>query len=350
MLSQAEIDALLNGAIEIDQQDGGEGINLADLMNSSGGERPQAPEGGDSSRKITAYNFWSPDRFSKEQMRAVELVHEDLTERLTTSLPTFLRTNVRPRLVHTEQGRFHDFLKDFPPNSLFHMIALAPLPGQLVFTISPNMGFMILEQRLGGKMEGKFVDRPLTDIDQSLLRGLVEHMIGDIKAAWSKVVTVEPSLEDSTTNQHWVQMMIGNERVMLLTFELTIQAVTGTMSIFLPFNTLKPIANELNPHIWIAGRKEHQQDPAARERVMHNLQNVAMPVEVVLGSADLKLSEILNLSVGDIIQLDNAVNAALVVKVAHKPQFWGKVGRSNKHMAVQVSGVIRDSAPSEMDL
>jgi flagellar motor switch protein FliM len=76
------------------------------------------------------------------------------------------------------------------------MIALAPLPGQLVFTISPNMGFMILEQRLGGKMEGKFVDRPLTDIDQSLLRGLVEHMIGDIKAAWSKVVTVEPSLED----------------------------------------------------------------------------------------------------------------------------------------------------------
>jgi flagellar motor switch protein FliM len=75
-----------------------------------------------------------------------------------------------------------------------------------------------------------------------------------------------------------------------------------------------------------------------------------MPVEVVLGSADLKLGEILNLSVGDIIQLDNAVNAALAVKVAHKPQFWGKVGRSNKHMAVQVSGVIRDAAPSEMDI
>ncbi len=48
-------------------------------------------------------------------MRAVELVHEDLTERLTTSLPTFLRTNLRPRLVHTEQGVFTIFSKTFRP-------------------------------------------------------------------------------------------------------------------------------------------------------------------------------------------------------------------------------------------
>jgi flagellar motor switch protein FliM len=104
------------------------------------------------------------------------------------------------------------------------------------------MNYMILEQRLGGKLEGEFGERTLTDIDQSLLRGLIEHMLGDLKAAWAKVVTVEPALEDSTTNQHWVQMVMGNERVMLLTFEINMANVTGTMSIFIPFSTLKPIA------------------------------------------------------------------------------------------------------------
>jgi flagellar motor switch protein FliM len=132
MLTQAEIDALLNGQIEIDSNDGTQGVNLADLMQNKSDD--PAKEGHRSN--ISAYNFWSPDRFSKEQMRAVELVHEDLSERLTTSLPTFLRTNIRPRLVHSEQGRFHDFLKDFPANSLFHMINMAPLPGQLVITLS----------------------------------------------------------------------------------------------------------------------------------------------------------------------------------------------------------------------
>jgi flagellar motor switch protein FliM len=347
MLSQSEIDALLSGAIELDQKDGGSRVNLAELMGGNAGEVPAKPEG-ERNSKIQAYNFWSPDRFSKEQMRAVELVHEDLTERLTTSLPTFLRTNVRPRLVHIEQGRFHDFIKDFPPNTLFHMITLAPLPGQMIFTLSPNVSYIVLEQRLGGKIEGKLKERSLTDIDQSLLRGMVEHMLGDIKAAWSKVVSIEPTLEDSTTNQHWVQMMMGAERVMLLTFELNIQNITGTMSIFIPFNTLKPIANVLNPHIWIAGRKEQQQDPVARRTQMENLQRVVVPINVILGNADVKFGDILHLAVGDVIQLDSSIQDQLIVKVSNKNQFYGRVGKSGKHLGVQITGVIRETGNNSL--
>ena len=339
MLSQSEIDALLSGAIELDQKDGVSRVNLAELMDPAGEHPKQHTDG--HNNNIQPYNFWSPDRFSKEQIRAVELVHEDLSERLTTSLPTFLRTNVRPRLVHTEQGRFHDFVKDFPTNSLFHMITLVPLPSQMIITISPNVSYMILEQRLGGKIEGRFKERPLTDIDQSLLRGLVEHMLGDIKAAWSKVVAIEPTLEDSTTNQHWVQMIMGNERVMLLTFELNIQGITGTMSIFIPFTTLKPIANVLNPHIWIAGRKELQQDPVARQVVLENAYQVDLPITVILGEADLKLGEIVNLSLGDVIQLNTSISEPLLVKVSDKDQFYARVGKAGKQLGVQITGILK---------
>lgn len=339
MLAQSEIDALLSGAIDFDQKSGGDNVNLADMM-GQGGE----PVGVDGKRekKIQNYNFWSPARFSKEQMRAVELVHEDLSERLTTSLPTFLRTNVRPHLVHIEQGRFHDFIKDFPPNTLFHLISLAPLPGHMVLTMSLNVSYLILEQRLGGKIEGRFTDRALTEIDQSLLRGLVEHMLGDIKGAWSKVVSLEPSLEDSTVNQHWVQMMMGNERVLLLTLEINIQGVTGTMSIFIPFNTLKPITEVLNPHIWIAGRKEHQQDPVARQMAMRATMRAVVSVTVILGTADLKLGDLMHLSIGDVIELDTAIDSPLVVKVANKKQFHARVGKSRKRLGVQITDVYRE--------
>jgi len=345
MLSQAEIDALLNGAIELDPKDGMNNINLAELM-SQPADKP-ATVSSDHEKKIQTYNFWSPDRFSKEQMRAVELIHEDLTERLTTSMPTFLRTNVRPRLVHTEQGRFHDFMKDFPSNSLFHTITLAPLPSQIILTMSPNISQMILEQRLGGKIEGKIQDHALTEIDQALLRGLVEHMIGDIKAAWGKLVTLEPTLEDSTTNQHWVQMTMGNERVMLLTFEMVIQGVTGTMSMFIPFTTLKPIGNVLNPHIWIAGRKEHQADAVARQLAMDNLNMMTLPISVTLGETTLRLGDIVNLKIGDVIKFNSAPADLLTVQVSKKKQFTGRVGRSGKHLAVQIAGVIHETEQVE---
>ncbi len=90
----------------------------------------------------------------------------------------------------------------------------------MVITVSPDIAYTILELRLGGKTERKLNRRSLTEIDQLLLRGMIEHMLNDIKAAWSKVVTVEPGLEDSTVNHHWMQMVLGNERVMLVAYEL----------------------------------------------------------------------------------------------------------------------------------
>lgn len=323
----------------MDQKNGGDRVNLAGIMNQSG-EHPKGEE--DGKKNIQTYNFWSPARFSKEQMRAVELVHEDLCERLTTSLPTFLRTNVRPHLVHMEQGRFSDFIKDFPAGTLFHIISLAPLPGHMVLTMSLNVSYLILEQRLGGKIEGRFKEHALTEIDQSLLRGLVEHMFGDIKGAWSKVVSIEPSLDDSTVNQHWVQMMMGNERVVLLTIEIMIQGVTGTMSIFIPFNTLKPITNVLNPHIWIAGRKEQQQDPIARQTAVRTMMKAVLPIKVILGNADVTIKELLDLSIGDVIELDSRVDTPMLVQVANKKQFYARVGKSRKQLGIQICGVYRD--------
>lgn len=339
MLTQAEIDALLSGAIEIERSDVQGRVNLAELM----GQPAAIPKEKTGGKDIRPYNFWSPDHFSKDQMRAVELIHEDLAERLTSSLPTFLRTNVRPRVVHTEQGRFHDFLKDLPPANLFHMINLSPLPGQLVMMISSDVSYVILEQRLGGQSERRNVARGFTEIDQSLLRGMVEHMLNDIKASWSKVVALEPSLDDSTVNQHWVQMVMGNERVMLITFELTLQNVAGTMNIYIPFPMLKPIASVLNPHVWITGRKEKIIDAELRSEAMENVAQVTVPVKIFLGNGRLTMRELLDLKPGDLIRLDTSVRQDLPVQVADRFLFTARIGKVGTQMAAQITAAIHQT-------
>ncbi len=336
MLAQSEVDALLSSAATDDPASSG---HLTDLAFQA---TEQANPEGKREKQIQPYNFWSPARFTKDQMRAVELIHEDLNERLTTSLPTFLRTNVRSSLTHISQGRFHDFIKDAPKNTLFHLISLEPLPGHIVLTMSQNVSYLILEQRLGGRIENRVAERPLTEIDQTLLRGLVDHILLDVKGAWSKVASLEPSLDDSTINQHWVQMTLGNEWVMLLTIELNIQGVAGIVNIYVPFNTLKPIHDVLNPHIWIAGRKEHQVDPVARQKAIQSTLKATVPLTVLLGTVDLPLGELINLTVGDVIELDTKVDSPLVVQVSNKKQFHARVGKSNKRLGVQILGVYRE--------
>jgi flagellar motor switch protein FliM len=336
MLTQAEIDALLNGAIEIEGNENQENVNLADMMGKSGAPKDASP----SEKNVRPYNFWSPDRFSKEQIRAVELVHEDLAERLTNSLPSFIRTNLRPRVVHTEQGRFHDFMADLAPTTLYHLISLAPLPGQIAIVFSDDVNFVILEQRLGGASDSRGRNHSLTEIDQSLLQDLVENMLNDLKASWGKVVTIEPKLIDSTVNQHWVQMMMGNERVLMVTFEMVIKDTTGTMSFYIPYSMLKPVANELNPHVIITGKKEQVVDHSARQINLESVYRTEVPLTVVLGNVRLTIKEMSNLAIGDVLVLDSNPKQDVLVQVAGTTRFKGRIGKQTNHLAVQISGPV----------
>jgi len=362
MLSQAEIDALLSGSLEIEDTSQRERVNLKELMTEEvpptkeayiptpSADVPLTATRTISGRSIRPYNFWSPDHFSKEHLRAVELIHEDLAERLTASLPSYLRTNLRPRVVHTEHGRFHDFLKDMPPNILFNLLTLAPLPSRVIITISPDISYYILELVLGGRGEGKRENRSLTEIDQSLIQGMIEHMLNDIKAAWSKVVAVEPGIEDSTINQHWVHMMMGNDRVMLITMELPMQDITGTMDIYIPFSTLKPIINVLNPHVWISGRKIQQANPLSKQKVFQRLSQTSVSLRVMLGKAQLSVSDMINLQVGDIIQLDTSIEQTLPVFVADQKRFLARPGRAGKYMVVKIENVIDPTNLDQINL
>jgi flagellar motor switch protein FliM len=253
---------------------------------------------------------------------------------------------LRPRVVHTEQGRFHDFMADLNEGTIFHLLTMNPLPGQMVVTISPDISYVILEQRLGGQVDRDARQRPLTEIDQALLRGMIEHILGDIKASWSRLAPVEPSLDDSTTNSHWVQMMLGNERVMLVILEMTIQEVSGMMNIYIPFATLKPVAQNLNPHMWISGYKDRSPDPATRNLALEGLSLVTLPVRVFLGNTRLPLSQIVNLQPGDIVRLDTPVNQDLPVQVADQTCFLGRVGRHGTRLAAQITTVVN---PFEMN-
>ncbi len=337
MLTQAEIDALLNGAIEIEGSENQEGVNLADVM----GKSAHPKDGSPSEKNVRPYNFWSPDRFSKDQIRAIELVHEELAERLTNSLPSFIRTNLRPRVVHTEQGRFHDFMADFPPTTLYHLVSLAPLPGQIAIVFSDDVNFVILEQRLGGASDSRGRNHSLTEIDQSLLQDLVENMLNDVKASWGKVVSIEPKLIDSTVNQHWVQMMMGNERVLMVTFEMVIKDTTGTMSFYIPYSMLKPVANELNPHVIITGKKEQVVDFSARRTNLESLYQTVVPLKAVLGNVRLSIKELSDLDIGDVLVLDSYASQDILVQVSGTIRFKGRIGKQANHLAVQISGPVK---------
>jgi flagellar motor switch protein FliM len=333
MLSQSEIDALLKSSGENESSQDGERFSPVSLLDADSPDLQKKKEG----KSVRPYNFWYPDRFSKEHLRAVEVLHEDLADRLGTSLPPYLRTSVRPRVVRLEQGQLHELMVDISHDSLFHIISLSPLSGQIVVTISQNVNFVILEQRLGSMGKRIHLREELTEIDQLLLRDLAEYILGDIKASWNKIITVEPRLEESTS-YHWVQMTMGKERMLQVTFEMIFQDVTGYLNIFIPFTMLKPITHLLKPHLWImSGPRERTPAEVNRREAAQRLAQMMLPLRVILGQAELTLGELANLTPGDIIPLSTPVHNELQVQVVDRPRFLALPGRIGKNLAVRIT-------------
>jgi flagellar motor switch protein FliM len=135
-------------------------------------------------------------------------------------------------------------------------------------------------------------------------------------------------------------MFLGNERVMLITFELTIQNESGTMNVYIPFNTLKPIGNDLNPHVWISGRKEQVIDLDARATILESVSKTYIPVSVNLGKAVLTLREIVELGLDDVIPLNTAIDQNLEILISDQRKFLGRIGRINNKLAVRITSAI----------
>lgn len=329
MLSQSEIDALLSGQIEPEQADQ---ASLAALESA-------AETAGKSVKAVRPYNFWSPERFSKDQIRAVELVHEDLAERLSTLLPALLRREVRPRVSHVEQGRFDDLTTDFPDSILYNVIAFDPLPGRGILVIGPELTWMILERLLGGSGLNPNIElRTLTDIGQTLIQGVVKSILPDIKAAWNKVVALDLRLDDSTVNKLWVSMLMRNARMVLISLEVALSNITGNIDIFIPLATLKPIKDELTPTAWMAGQDQTSvQPPETRADLERFVKDTEVTLRVILGETTLTVKELTSLNRGDVLPLNTSVGQPLIMNVDNAISPYRVLpGTSGSRLAVQV--------------
>ena len=358
MLEQSEIDAMMSNKIDINNKDVCKDQISPDACDDHIGKKEESENEKSNSKQLKVsgnlnkkenvqkYNFWSPERFSKDQVRAIELIHEDLCELLINSLPHFLHSDVDIQHVHSEQDRFQSFLDDSEEKTIFHVISLPPLPGEIILSITPDLCLKILDHLLGSMYDGETVNREITDIDRNLMRCLIEYILEDVKKAWSKIMAIVPRLDDSTDNKQWVQTIYGNNRVISVSYQITLSEKNGMMSFYIPFSTLKPIANLLHPHLWITEKKVKEPDKNLKMANLNSVQHVTLPVNVNLGSANVTFEDLLNLDVGDVIQLDTCVNQSLVMYVDDKVRFLTKVGKSGNKIAVQV---VTPMLPKERD-
>jgi flagellar motor switch protein FliM len=317
VLSQDEIDQLLSA------------IN-------AGETEPEDFKPAADTRKIKIYDFKRPDKFSKEQIRTISIMHETFARLTTNALSANLRSMVHVHVASVDQLTYEEFIRSIPTPTTLAVINMDPLKGNAILEIDPAITFSIIERLFGGTGESTKSQHELTDIEAAVMEGMIVRILGNMREAWAQVIDLRPRLGQIETNPQFAQIVPPTDMVVLVTLETKVGEVEGMMNFCIPYLTIEPIIGKLSAQFWYSSARR-----AATNENLNTLKEKLSTVDVAIvaeiGRINIPIKDVLSLSIGDVVRLYNVrVGDTFSLNIGNKKKYLCRPGIVGKKMAVQI--------------
>jgi len=332
VLSQTEVENLLNAMAA-----GGAEAATAVVPAANQPFTPPRPR-----EKITPYDFKRPERVGKEQMRALQTLHEGFGRNFGAALSALLRSIVEVKLTSVDQLTYSEFVFSLENPTCFNLLKAEPLEGNLILDINPSILYPIIDRLLGGGREGgPLARRPLTEIELRLVSRITGLFLEELHHAWENVLDLRLKVVQGESNPQLGQIVPPNEVVVLISFELTIGELRGMMNLCIPYNAIERIGGKLSANSWSAyGRR--QATPESIQRIRSTVCTSLVELKVWLAHTRINTGELVSLRVGDIITTEKDIRSPLVVSVEGIPKFRARPGALKGHKAVLIDSPIEN--------
>jgi flagellar motor switch protein FliM len=293
--------------------------------------------------EIREYDFKRPERISKDQMRALQTLHETFARNFGASLSGFLRTIVEVRIAHAEQMTYSEFIAGLPNPTSFNLVYADELDGQLCLEVSPLIIYPIIDRLLGGSNQDLFIpQRPMTLIETRLIQRILERAMAALGEAWESIKAIEFKLGEMESNPQIMQIVPPNEVVVVIGFEIKMTNRAGTMSPCVPFNTIDPLIDALSAQNWFLHGRTHE-DRQWEQLISDRLGDAELEVAGILAETTITLSDLRHLEVGDLITTEKPSNSPVVVTSGGRPKFLANIGQFRGNRALKIVRPIRPS-------
>ncbi len=333
VLDQSEVDALL-AAVDTGQV-------------AAAGEAPPTVFGsrGPAQIDVQVYDFKRPERVSKDQMRALEALHEGFGRNFGAAISGYLRTIIEVSVAHIEQLTYSEFIHSLPNPTCFNLLKSDQLDGQLCLEISPLIIYPIIDRLLGGSNADLFIpQRPLTQIEQRLVQRITDRATLHLSEAWSNLRPVTLVVQGFESNPQLVQIVPPNETVVVVGFELKMGNRAGTMSLCIPYNVIEPIMGMLAAQNWFSYQRKSQNDDYVR-KLTQTVTSATVEMRTFLAQTTMTLKDLMSLQVGDLITTEKACGRDVLVQIEGRNKLLGQVGQYRGSRAIKVTRIL--SAPAE---
>ncbi len=315
ILSQAEIDALLNGDDTV-----------------------QAPVSGADDGDVKPYDPNTQRRVVRERLQALEIINERFARQFRMGLFNLLRRSPDITVGAIKIQPYHDFARNLPVPTNLNLIHLKPLRGTALFVFSPSLVFIAVDNLFGGdgrfpiKVEG----REFTHTEQRVIRRMLSLALECYEDAWNAIYKLSVEYVRAEMQVKFTNITTSpNDIVVTTPFHVEIGTMVGEFYICFPFSMIEPLRELLtNPPL----ESSRLEDQGWRENLVKQVKHSQLELVANFAEVPMRLSEILKLRPGDVLPIDKP--DYLIAHVDGVPVLTGQYGTLNGQYALSVKQLI----------
>lgn len=286
-------------------------------------------------------------RIGREQLQTITALHESFARNLTHSLGAYLRVVFTTTLVSAEHLTYREFLQGIPETTYIASCRLDPTGHNAALQLDLKVAFPIIDLLLGGEGKAVAATRELTDIEEQILDSVARIICRELGSAW-QALPLEVIFEERLQTGEAQRLMAAEEKILSLSFEVTIAEVRGSLILALPGAVSNSLLRKL------AGDRVRRRSRAAtdhRRQLMQRLLDCPFHVELAATSIPIPLSTVAALAAGDVLAFARPATEAAALLVAGSEMLQALPARcSNKRAArviVPASRSLEDLAAKE---
>jgi flagellar motor switch protein FliM len=323
VLSQAEIDALLNGVAN--QQVGNLAIEAAP---ESGLDKLAKQAQANTAVDAKPYDFTRSEISTRGRLPGLEVILDDFGRRLQSMFAGESGKSVDASFDGMEVLSYQSLIQSFPLPASLHAIRLEPLRGIGIMVIEARLAFAMIELFFGGSGHKAMKDdgRDFTPIENKFLGKFVERMLRGMEESWQPVVQLQGRYLRTELNPYLLNAAGAAEAMICATYAVNMSPINGSVLFSLPLSAVEEFRDLLKPGIAI------DDDPDSIglfRRLLQPIMEIELEAQAVVDVVEMSLGEIIGIRPGDVIQLNSPGLDHVELWIEGKRKFTGKAAQRN---------------------
>jgi flagellar motor switch protein FliM len=281
---------------------------------------------------------------SYERLPMLEIMFDRLVRIMSTSLRNFTNDNVDVSIDNILSLRFGDYLNSIPLPAMLAVFKAEEWENYGLMVIDSAMIYSIVDVLLGGRRGTaamRIEGRPYTTIERNLVERLIHVVLADLSAAFDPLCPVTFRFERLEVNPRFATISRLSNASVLGRLRIDMEDRGGRLEVMLPYATLEPVRELLLQQFM--GEK-FGRDSIWETHLAEQLWHTEIDLDAVLDEQIMRLSDIVNLKVGDRIVLSTSLGASIELRCGQKPLFEAEIGQRKNRIALKLGAPITRQA------